>query len=73
MFQRIDANVSADNYEDTFFAAGTFHVPSMIDGSLSLGQYKRIIRTKSPLGAGSQLLPYRHLRQPTRDNALLVF
>src|SRR5438046_6506166 len=38
----------------TFFAGGIFHDPSMIDGFFSLGQYSRIIRTKSPDGAGSQ-------------------
>jgi hypothetical protein len=39
----------------TFVTGGTFHDPSMIDGFFSLGQYIRIIRMKSPSGAGSQL------------------
>jgi hypothetical protein len=37
-----------------FFAGGIFHDPLMIDGFFSLGQYSRIIRIKSPDGAGSQ-------------------
>lgn len=37
------------------FTPGGFQVPSMIDGSVSLGQYNRIIRTNLPAGAGSQL------------------
>ena len=40
--------------QPTFFTAGTFHDPSMMDGFFSLGQYSRIIRTKSPDGDGSQ-------------------
>ena len=39
----------------TFFAGGIFHEPLMIDGVFSLGQYSRIIRMNSPVGAGSQL------------------
>jgi hypothetical protein len=33
---------------------GIFHVPSMIDGGFSFGQYIRSIRTNLSLGAGSQ-------------------
>jgi hypothetical protein len=39
----------------TGFAAGGFQVPLRIDGPVALGQYNRIIRTKRPFGAGSQL------------------
>src|SRR5689334_22498024 len=39
---------------ETFLAAGGVHVPSRIDGFVSLGQYMRNIRMKSPAGAGSQ-------------------
>ena len=38
----------------TLLAAGTVHVPLMIDGSVSCGQYMRSINMKSPSGAGSQ-------------------
>jgi hypothetical protein len=38
----------------TFLTAGIVHELSMIDGFVSLGQYSRIIRMKSPAGAGSQ-------------------
>jgi hypothetical protein len=41
-------------YQATFFAAGIFHVPLMIEGDFSLGQYMRSIRTNLPDGAGSQ-------------------
>lgn len=37
-----------------FLAAGIVHVPLMIDGSVSVGQYIRSIRMNSPAGAGSQ-------------------
>ena len=36
------------------FTSGGFHVPSRIDGGVSLGQYSRIISTNAPAGAGSQ-------------------
>jgi hypothetical protein len=36
---------------------GTDHVPSMIDGLLSLGQYMRSMRMNLPAGAGSQSAP----------------
>src|SRR5262245_13711787 len=35
--------------------AGGFQLPSRIDGAVSFGQYSRIMRMNSPLGAGSQL------------------
>jgi hypothetical protein len=38
----------------TLITCGTFQLPSMIEGAVSLGQYIRSIRIKSPLGAGSQ-------------------
>jgi hypothetical protein len=38
-----------------YFAPGIVHVPSKIDGGLSLGQYIRSIRMNLSLGAGSQL------------------
>jgi hypothetical protein len=38
----------------TRFIAGGFQVPSMTDGAVSLGQYRRSIRTNFSLGAGSQ-------------------
>jgi hypothetical protein len=40
----------------TFFAAGGFHVPLMMKGDLSFGQYMRNIRINLSFGAGSQLL-----------------
>src|SRR5215831_4549828 len=46
----------APPYAVTFLTAGGFHVPLMIDGDFSFGQYSRIIRTNLPCGAGSQLL-----------------
>ena len=39
----------------TFFTAGIFQDPSMIEGSFSLGQYIRSIRMNLPSGAGNQL------------------
>ena len=36
--------------------AGTLHVPLIIVGSVSFGQYIRSIRMNLPAGAGSQLL-----------------
>jgi len=41
-------------HQATFFTAGGFHVPSMIEGLRSFGQYKRIISWNLPDGAGSQ-------------------
>ena len=38
----------------TFLTSGIFHEPFNIVGSLSFGQYKRIIKTKSSFGEGSQ-------------------
>ncbi len=38
----------------TLFTGGIVHVPSMIDGLLSFGQYMRSIRMNLPAGAGSQ-------------------
>ena len=38
----------------TFLTGGIFHVPSMIDGAFSSGQYMRSIRMNLPAGAGSQ-------------------
>jgi hypothetical protein len=40
---------------EAFLTAGGFQEPSRIDGSCSLGQYRRSIRTNFPAGAGSQL------------------
>jgi len=42
-------------FYSTFFTLGIFHEPFNMVGSFSLRQYKRIISTKSSLGAGSQL------------------
>jgi hypothetical protein len=42
------------HYAATFITIGTFQEPSRSDGSVALGQYNRIIKIKSPLGAGSQ-------------------
>lgn len=39
----------------TCLTGGIFQEPLMIEGFFSFGQYSRIIRTKSPDGAGSQL------------------
>ncbi len=39
---------------DACFTAGIFHVPSMIDGVFSLGQYMRSIRMNFSFAAGSQ-------------------
>jgi hypothetical protein len=39
-----------------FLTAGGVHVPSMIDGGFSFGQYMRNIRMNLPVGAGSQLV-----------------
>jgi hypothetical protein len=44
----------ASSRHHTFFTGGIFHDPSIFEGSLSSGQFNRIIRTKSPGGAGSQ-------------------
>ena len=55
--RRRSANFGGDGfrpYQATFFAAGIFHVPLMIEGDFSLGQYIRSIRTNLPDGAGSQ-------------------
>ena len=41
-------------FQDVFLTSGGFHVPSRIDGGVSLGQYSRIISTNPPFGAGSQ-------------------
>ncbi len=46
--------IAIRGYEPTLTTCGTFQLPSMIEGAVSLGQYIRSIRTKSPLGAGSQ-------------------
>ena len=40
--------------QGTFLSAGGFHVPSTIDGGVSVGQYMRIVTLNSPAGAGSQ-------------------
>jgi hypothetical protein len=40
--------------DHTFFTGGIVHVPSMIEGALSSGQYMRSIRMNFPAGAGSQ-------------------
>ncbi len=37
-----------------FDTAGVFHVPLRIEGSVSFGQYRRIISVNLPAGAGSQ-------------------
>src|SRR5271166_718377 len=42
-----------ENYEARFTGCGV-HVPSRIDGGVSVGQYKRITSANFPLGAGSQ-------------------
>ena len=39
----------------TCFVAGGFHVPSMIDGGVSFGQYSRSMGMNLAFGAGSQL------------------
>ena len=39
----------------TFTTCGGVHVPSRIEGLVSLGQYMRSIGRKGPFGAGSQL------------------
>ena len=41
-------------FAQTFFTGGIVHVPSMIEGALSSGQYMRSIRMNLPAGAGSQ-------------------
>jgi hypothetical protein len=41
-----------------FFTAGGTHVPLMIDGDFSFGQYIRNIKTNWSFGAGSQLLSF---------------
>jgi hypothetical protein len=40
----------------TFFTAGGFHVPLIMEGDFSFGQYMRNIKTNLSFGAGSQLL-----------------
>ena len=52
---RQDVHVAAF-YQTIFFAAGGVHVPSMIEGSFSFGQYMRSIRMNLPAGAGSQFV-----------------
>jgi len=42
----------------SFWAAGGFQVPLMIEGDFSSGQYIRIISTNLPAGAGSQLASF---------------
>jgi hypothetical protein len=39
----------------TFITCGGVHVPPMIDGLVSLGQYMRSMGRNGPFGAGSQL------------------
>ena len=38
--------------------AGGFQVPSMMDGGVSFGQYRRIMGTNLAFGAGSQLASF---------------
>src|SRR5512143_4019156 len=43
-------------FQLTFFAAGGVHVPLIMEGDFSFGQYMRNIKTNLSFGAGSQLL-----------------
>ena len=47
--------LNGDQASARLLTCGTFQLPSMIEGACSFGQYRRIISTKSPFGAGSQL------------------
>jgi hypothetical protein len=42
---------------DTFFTAGGFQVPSMIDGSFSFGQYSRSIKQTCPWARAASSTP----------------
>jgi hypothetical protein len=44
----------SDVYDHTFLTGGIVHVPSMIEGAFSSGQYMRSIRINLPAGDGSQ-------------------
>jgi ATP-dependent DNA ligase len=46
------------NPQATFFTSGTVHVPSMIEGGSSCGQYIRNISLNLPAGAGSQFASF---------------
>ncbi len=51
-----NARAVAYAFPVTFLTAGGFHVPLMMEGGFSFGQYMRNIKMNLSFGAGSQLL-----------------